>query len=90
MIEKNNKIILGTSFYEEKTINWSREKSPKEIERLYHNKKIKITGDDTIIECKILSTSVSNSISDFKSIFFETDLSVPNYAIKENDLIDVF
>lgn len=90
VIERNNKVIIGASFYEESTINWSREKSPKEIEELYTNKTMIIIGDNFNIKCKILSTSVANSISDYKSIFFETDLTNSQNRIKENDLIDIF
>lgn len=44
IIEKNNRIVLGTSFYTEKAINWSRKKAPKEIEKLCHQKKLNIIG----------------------------------------------
>lgn len=88
IIEKD-RIIIGASFYEQDTIDWSRITSPAEIKNLFKNKDMSIIGNDLVTKCKIISISVTNSISDYKSVFFETDLPLNNHNIKENDLINI-
>lgn len=49
-----------------------------------------IISNELVTKCKIIPVSVTNSISYYKGIFFETNLLISNnHNINENHLIQI-
>lgn len=88
IVKEKYAVVIAATFIEEEAKLAAIEKSKEFFIKEFCGKKIQINGSNYSISTNITGIQVSSSISEFKDIFFITDLSDVG-KMQINDLVKV-